>query len=99
MQMGARLAWRRAATVVRERAAWPEPAGFRDAARAPREARFNAALGEFILPYDAMRGLADPEGALMAFLSSTYAAAADLGHWDRAALECELGAPGRPRPV
>jgi hypothetical protein len=79
--------------------AWPEPAGFRDATPAPREARFDAALGEFILPYDAVGGSADPEGALMAFLSSTYAAAADLGHWDRAALECELGAPGRVRGV
>ena len=79
--------------------AWPEPAGYRDAAPAPREARFDAALGEFILPYEAVRGSADPQGALMAFLSSTYAAAADLGHWDRAALECELGAPGRVRGV
>src|SRR5665213_3704125 len=35
--------------------AWPEPAGYRDAAPAPREARFDAALGEFILPYDAVR--------------------------------------------
>ena len=77
--------------------AWPEPAGFRDAAPAPRGARFDTALGEFILPYEAVGESADPEGALMAFLSSTYAAAADLGHWDRAALECEVGAPGRVR--
>jgi len=79
--------------------AWPEPPGYRDAAVGPEGARFDAALGEFVLPYDAVRAAADPEGALMAFLSSTYAAAADLGHWDRAALECELGAPGRPRPT
>ncbi|MDB5455134.1 MAG: hypothetical protein JWP92_719, partial [Caulobacter sp.] len=41
---------------------------------------------------------ADPEAALMAFLSSTYAAAADAANWDRHALECALGEPGRPRP-
>jgi hypothetical protein len=35
----------------------------------------------------------------MAFLTSTYAAAADLGAWDRGALECDLGQPGRPRVV
>jgi hypothetical protein len=35
----------------------------------------------------------------MEFLQSTYEAAADLGQWDRAALECALGEPGPPRPV
>ena len=79
--------------------AYPEPAGFRTAAISPAEARFDAGLGEFLLPYEAVRTAADPEAALMAFLSSTYAAAADTGGWDRAALECELGQPGRPRPV
>jgi hypothetical protein len=33
------------------------------------------------------------------FLQSTYDAAADLGKWDRAALDCVLGEPRRPRPV
>jgi hypothetical protein len=79
--------------------AWPEPPGYRAAAAAPDAARFDEALGEFVLPYEAVRTAADPEAALMAFLTSTYAAAADLGHWDRAALECELGEPGRPRAV
>jgi hypothetical protein len=36
---------------------------------------------------------------LLAFLSSTYEAAASAAHWDRAALECDLGEPGVPRPV
>jgi len=79
--------------------AWPQPPGFSAAAVFPAEARFDKALGEFVLPYEAVRTAADPDGALMDFLTSTYAAAADLGHWDRAALECELGEPGRPRPV
>jgi len=39
----------------------------------------------------------DPERALMQFLTSTYEAAASLGKWDRAALECPIGVPGKPR--
>ena len=42
----------------------------------------------------AVRAADDPDAALLAFLDSTYAAAADLGGWDRAALECAPGAPG-----
>ena len=42
---------------------------------------------------------ADPDAALLAFLQSTYEAAANAGHWDRAALECPYGAPGVPRVV
>ena len=79
--------------------AWPEPPGFRDAAVAPSGARYDAGLGEFVLPYQAVRQSADPDASLLEFLFSTYAAAADLGHWDRAALECELGIPGHPRRV
>ena len=79
--------------------AYPEPAGFRDAPLSPPEARYDAALGEFVLPYEAVRGAADPDAVLLSFLSSTYAAAADRANWDREALECGLGEPGRPRPV
>ena len=78
--------------------AWPEPPGFRDA-RAPDGARFEPALGEFILPYDTLRAAPDPDRLLLDFLAVTYAAAADNGKWDRAALECEIGAPGRVRPL
>ena len=60
----------------------------------PEAAFWSKELGEFILPYDAVRTARDPEAALMAFLQSTYEAAADLGKWDRAALECDLGEPG-----
>ena len=52
---------------------------------------------EFVLPYEAVRRSSDPEATLMAFLQTTYQTAADLGGWDRAALECEVGVPGRPR--
>jgi hypothetical protein len=79
--------------------AYPAPPGF-DAAKAePAAAVFDKTLGEFLLPYDDMRKSRDPDRALMAFLQSTYAAAADLGKWDRKALECAMGVPRRPRPV
>ena len=57
------------------------------------------ALNQFLLPYDAVRTAADPERTLMEFLFSTYEAAASLGKWDRAALECPLGVPDIPRKV
>jgi hypothetical protein len=67
--------------------AYPEPAGFKEAAVRPDAARFDKALGEFVLPYAAVRAARDPEADLFAFLETTYAAAADLGRWDRRALE------------
>jgi hypothetical protein len=78
--------------------AYPEPAGFRDRPVTPG-ARFDAKLGEFVLPYDTVRTAADPDALLLDFLSSTYAAAAEAGRWDRAALECPMGVPGRVRPL
>jgi len=67
--------------------AYPEPPGYRDYSIAPAEAYFDANLGEFVLPYEAMRRSRDPEGALLEFLQSTYEAAAECAHWDRGALE------------
>jgi hypothetical protein len=78
--------------------AYPEPAGFRDRAITPG-AHFDAALGEFILPYDTARNAAEPDALVLDFLSTTYAAAAETGGWDRSALECPLGVPGRVRPL
>ena len=79
--------------------AYPAPEGLDRAKVRPPEARFDPKLGEFILPYEAVRRSADPEATLLAFLSDTYEAAATLGRWDRAALECPPGVPGRPRVV
>jgi hypothetical protein len=76
--------------------AYPEPSGFRDRRVTPG-AYFEARLGEFILPYDRVRAAAEPDAVLLDFLSGTYAAAAEAGGWDRAALECPLGVPGRVR--
>jgi hypothetical protein len=79
--------------------AYPSPDGFANAAIRPEAARWDAALGEFVLDYEAVRTATDPDTALLRFLSSTYEAAADLGKWDRAALECATGRPGVPRQV
>ena len=79
--------------------AYPAPEGLADARPGPEAAYFDKRLGEFLLPYDAVRSSSEPEATLLSFLSSTYQAAADLGGWDRAALECPPGVPGRPRPV
>jgi len=67
--------------------AYPEPAGFAQAAVAPAATHYSAELREFVLPYEKMRTLDDPDAALMDFLQTTYEAAAKLGAWDRDALE------------
>jgi hypothetical protein len=77
--------------------AYPAPDGFAAARVKPDAAFFSKDLGEFILPYDAVRTAADPDAALLDFLQSTYEAAADLAKWDRAGLECAIGQPGMPR--
>jgi len=79
--------------------AWPAPEGFAAARVEPRQARFDEGYGEFLLDYDVVRCAPDPDATLLAFLDSTYAAAADLARWDRAALECERGRPRMPRAV
>jgi hypothetical protein len=67
--------------------AYPEPKGFSAASMQPSGAFYSKDLGEFILPYDVVSQAESPDDALLQFLESTYAAAADLGHWDRSALE------------
>jgi len=78
--------------------AYPQPEGFANAP-VPPGARYDSTMGEFILPYDVVRVADDPDALVMDFLQKTYAAAASLGRWDRAALECDLGVPNRPRPL
>jgi hypothetical protein len=79
--------------------AYPTPEGFAKAPVQPAQASFHTDLGEFVLPYDAVRTAGDPEAALLSFLQTTYRAAADLGGWDRQALECDLGRPRVPRRI
>jgi hypothetical protein len=68
----------------------PEPPGFKEARVEPAAAYYHRDLGEFLLPYDAVRTSANPDATLRAFVDSTYAQAATLGKWDRAALERPL---------
>jgi hypothetical protein len=79
--------------------AYPEPPGFRAVKVRPEAAFFSEALGEFILPYDAVRTAAAPDQALLDFLQSTYEAAANIAKWDRDALECTQGQPGVVREI
>ena len=71
--------------------AYPEPDGFAAQAVEPRAATYHEDLGEFVLPYAAVRAADDPDAALLAFLQSTYEATADHGDWDRAALKHSTG--------
>lgn len=72
--------------------AYPEPEGFSEASVAPAGAFYHETLREFVLPWEAVRRLRDPEQRVLDFLRSAYAAAAELGQWDRRALE--PSAPG-----
>lgn len=75
---------------------YPEPAGFNAAAVRPSAGYYHAELGEYLLPYEAVRQSTTPEQTLLDFFESTYAAAATLAKWDRAALERPNDEGGRP---
>jgi hypothetical protein len=74
--------------------AYPEPAGFREAPVRPSGATYSSELREFLLPYDEVRKAGSADEVLLEFLESTYQAAADLGRWDRKALEREADPRG-----
>ena len=65
----------------------PEPVGFRAATVAPESAYYHGELGEFVLPYAAVRQSPDPSGAIRRFIDTTYEHGARLGGWNRPALE------------
>jgi hypothetical protein len=67
--------------------AYPEPPGFAAARVGPAEAFYSTELHEFLLPYDAVADAEDPDAKLLEFLQTTYEAAANLGAWNRSALE------------
>ena len=71
--------------------AYPEPQNFVEAAVYPDATYYDQDLGQFILPYEAVRQAQSPDNYLMQYLTSSYEAAADLGHWDRPALERRTG--------
>jgi hypothetical protein len=67
--------------------AYPTPGAFADWPVKPAAAAYNRDFGEFVLPYEAVRTAPDPDAALLAFLESSYEAAAVRAGWDRAELE------------
>jgi hypothetical protein len=67
--------------------AYPEPDGFRMYPVGPAEAYVSDEFGQFLLPYEAVRGASDPDRAVSEFLQASYEAAAERGNWDRKALE------------
>jgi hypothetical protein len=79
--------------------AYPVPEGFGSVAIRPQAAFYSEKLGEFLLPYDAVRTAETPDTVLLEFLQSTYEAAASTGGWDRAVLEGAPGVPGVPREL
>ena len=67
--------------------AYPEPDGFADHPVRPAEAGYRADLGEYLLPYEAVRRADNPDRVLLEFLQDSYEAAAVNANWDRAMLE------------
>jgi hypothetical protein len=77
---------------------YPEPSGFASAELQPPAAHYDENLREYVVPYDAIRTADSPDDTLLDFLESTYAAAAELAQWDRAALERDRrDLAGKPR--
>ena len=66
---------------------FPAPAGIAEAAIAPKAARWDPDMGEFLLDYDDVIAADDPRGAILEFANSAYAAGADLAGWDRSLLD------------
>ena len=79
----------------------PAPTGFSNARVRPAAARWNNELGEFLLPWEEVRRSRDPRAMAREFLQSTYEAAANLGEWDRQALEVphHRGHPPEPATI
>jgi hypothetical protein len=76
--------------------AYPVPAGLAEQAVEPPQAYWQPDLGEFILPYAAVREAADPDAMVERFLQSTFAAGAALLDWPRALVIGRTAAFGRP---
>jgi hypothetical protein len=76
--------------------AYPAPKEIAEVRVQPDAAGYNVELGEFLMPYNAVRTSPDPDATLLTFLQSTYEAAANLAHWDRLFLEGPTGPIGRP---
>ena len=78
---------------------YPTPAGLGEAAIAPDAAYWHSDLGEFVLPYDAVRAAENPDAVLREFLESAYRAVASRAEWDCKALDIPAGRRGEPYDV
>jgi hypothetical protein len=67
----------------------PQPEGLDNAVVPPEGAYYDRTLSEFVLPYETVRTSSSPHHAILSFVEGTYAAAATLANWDRAALESD----------
>jgi hypothetical protein len=77
--------------------AYPTPSGFGEHPVGSAEAFYSDEFDELLLPYEAVRAAPDPDAALLEFLQTSYEAAAELGGWDRRALEDDPARRARPR--
>jgi len=69
---------------------YPAPAGFGEESVLPKEVFYSKEMGEFILPYKAVKNADNPEETLLKFMQSTYEAAANTGNWSRNTLEFDF---------
>jgi Family of unknown function (DUF5996) len=76
--------------------AHPAPADFGHAALSPSGARWDAALGEYILEWDDVRASPDPHAAALEFARSAFRHACAVCAWDP---ELASSADGAPPPV
>jgi len=74
--------------------AWPKPAGVEREPIRPAGAAWNTTIAEFLLPYDVVQRSAEPGGAILEFLRSTYAVGARLLRWPEDLTRFEV--PGPP---
>jgi hypothetical protein len=69
---------------------YPATPAFAEQPVKPEGAFYSPQMGEFFLPYEIVQQADNPEEVILAFLQSTYEAAANTGNWDRQVLECDL---------
>ena len=76
--------------------AHPAPPAFGRASLSPASARWDEALGEYILDWDEVRAAADPRAAALEFARSAFRHACQVCGWDA---ELAATAEGRPPPI
>ena len=78
--------------------AYPVTAAFTSARGVPAQAQFNKSLGEFLLPYEVVRGAEDPTGNAARF-PGEHLPGGGAGDGLGSGTGCATGVPGVPRQV